>query len=521
MMKGLSMGKRLASCRCFAFLLSMGMSEWLLWRHILWRDEAQALMEVARSATLPVLLSHMGYEGTPGLWYFLVWTTRFLPPWWDDKLWTAVITGATLWVLFYMLDLSWPMALLYAGGVQLATYSFMSRSYGLSVLLILLFAHFEKKWREKPSRVIDIWLSIILFLLTQTNVHSTLIAAGIFLYLAGQNLVHRRPVSWLPVIALGVGALAAVLQVWPPPNLGPWDGWHTHDALGRYLIELGLMLPRLVFPFYAQATHSGWANVYGGQWLYGVFQNGNWISKPIALRTVAALAMVVPDVVGIYALYHYVRCGGRKTIPGILAMVVPLLLFAALGAFKYPLELEHLYLLIPYGLALYAVAGPVAKKVDLLAWSLLAMQFLGAVSGIYVAATIPYDITPEIVGWVNSHGYGSYFEKSAVAVFPDPSISVVTLYGNLPDGAYALSAQRFETYTPWDTRELKSTTKMPMPPEHLPGVQGPYLLLTYFPPKLGYNWLDIRLLARFPEGPWIHWQKSPGAFLYMVGQAQR
>lgn len=514
------MNKQLIKGRPAALAVSVGLSEWFLWRHVFWRDEAQGIMVAVHSPTLPALLSHLGYEGTPGLWYLLLWLGRFLPPWWDAKLWTALITAATLYVLFYLLDLPWPMAFLYATGVELATYSFMSRSYGLSVLLFLLFGCFERRWRRQPDRRTNIALSLVLFFLTQTNVHSVLIGAAIFCYLAGENLLKRRPVNWLPLVSLGAGAMTAVLEVLPPPNLGPWAPWSTSGAMVRFPLEAVWLVLRMILPFYGPVRSAGAGNVFGGPWLYGLLQERAWASAPAGWRIVIALGIAVLLVLTFYLLFRYVRRLRIRAVPVVGALAVAVALLAALATFKYPLELEHMNLLIPYALALYAAARrPAGGETAVLAWGLLGVQFLGALNGVYTAAAVPYDGTPAVVQWIEAHGWESYLARSDIAVFPDPSASTLTLYGGLPRGAYAVTAGRFETYTPWDKREPLNPLAPPAPalPGRLPGAPGPYLMLTYYPlGRLEHNAVHCVLLARFPDGPWVHWQGSPGALLYLV-----
>ena len=511
--------KQPVKVRTAVFAVSLGLSEWFLWRHAFWRDEAQGIMVAVHSPTIPALLGHMGYEGTPGLWYFLLWLGRSWPPWWDAKLWTAVITAATLYVLFYLLELPWPMAFLYALGAQLATYSFMSRSYGLSVLLFLLFAHCEKRWRRQSGRGANIALSVVLFLITQTNVHSVLIGAGIFCYLAGENLLKRRPVSWLPVASLGAGAMAAVLQVLPPADLGPWAPWYTGSVALRCPLEAVWLVLRMILPFFGPVGSPGVGNVFGGPWLYGLLQDGARASAPAVWRFAMAVVIVVLLVPIFYLFFRYVRRSGRRAVPAVAALAVPVALLAALATLKYPLEIEHVDLLVAYALALYAVARPARGETTVLAWGLLGVQFLGSLNAVYAAAAVPYDATPAVVQWMGSHGYGTYLTSDDVAVFPDPSAATLTLYGGLPQGAYAVTAGRFETYTPWDTKEPLDPFAPPEPelPSRLPGATGPYLLLTYYPlGRLGHDTVHCVLLARFPDGPWVHWKGSPGAFLYLV-----
>jgi len=192
--------------------------------HEPWRDEAQPWLMARDAPDARALLSYMGYEGTPGLWFVLL---RLLH--------LAHLPYASMFVLHLLLALAGVCLLLFAspftivekipivfGYYLLFEYNIVARSYVLTVLLVLLLATLHRPRFARPG-----WYAAVLFLLTQSSVHGLLISIPF----VGLYVIQARGRASLPrtLLVLGAwlaGVALAAAQLHPPPDMAtdraPW-----------------------------------------------------------------------------------------------------------------------------------------------------------------------------------------------------------------------------------------------------------------------------------------------------------
>jgi hypothetical protein len=188
--------------------------------HEPWADEAQA-WQLARSLSLPALFhTYIRYEGTPGLWYLLLWILIRVHLSYTALHWLcgAIAFGANALLIlkspfprYLKLTLPFTYFLLFQ-------YAVIARSYVLVPLLLYVIA---VCWKKNPLTV-----ALLLGLLANVSLHAAAISAGLAaVYLIDQIRLgsFRKPRHLRPLL-LGAGLLlcfwvAALSTAWPPQDL--------------------------------------------------------------------------------------------------------------------------------------------------------------------------------------------------------------------------------------------------------------------------------------------------------------
>lgn len=193
-------------------------------RHEFWRDEIRALSLAMDANSLPDLKALLENEGHPMLWYVLLYAAYGLT---GSKLvlpaLSALVCGAAVLIFVWHAPFPiWFRALFVFGGLPLYEYSVMARNYGISMLLLFVFAGLYASRNERP-----ILLVAVLALLANTNIHSAVLSCllmGVWLW---DVLVRERapPFGKRALVAYGAGALLcaglafALWTVWPTSEM--------------------------------------------------------------------------------------------------------------------------------------------------------------------------------------------------------------------------------------------------------------------------------------------------------------
>ena len=206
----------------YALLLAFGLSH-----HEMWRDELQAWL-LARDSTDPAdLLANLKYEGHPALWYLLLMPlARVTTSPVAMQALHLVIASTTVFLVARFAPFNRLQSTLFAFGYfPLYEYGVISRSYSLSLLLVVVACIFLRdRWR-RPVR-----LGLALFLLSHTSVHGAILALALLFGLVldfvlhgravvGGSSVASRRIRAAFLLALS-GVLLLVAQLLPPPDVG-------------------------------------------------------------------------------------------------------------------------------------------------------------------------------------------------------------------------------------------------------------------------------------------------------------
>jgi hypothetical protein len=192
--------------------------------HEFWRDEVRALSLSIQASSLTDLLHSLQDEGHPMLWYLLLYggfaatgSVLVLP------LLSLIIAVAAVYLLIFLSPFSrWIKTLFAFSGLPLYEYSVMARNYGISMLLLFAFAAMYRL-RKRHALL----MGLILAALSNTNIHSLLLAFLLMLLWSWDTLIVERYPLWgteardlyKAIAIVFVGGAGALYAVWPTGNM--------------------------------------------------------------------------------------------------------------------------------------------------------------------------------------------------------------------------------------------------------------------------------------------------------------
>ncbi len=169
--------KRLIALAMFAVWLCV--VSFLAWTHLVWRDEVKAFSIAVQPGSVWAMLKELRWEGHPSVWYLLLRGAHTLVPRPEVMLLVSLVVAAVaVLILVLRAPFSLPvLALILFGRFSMYEYSVMARNYGISMLLLFLFAAFYERHRDR-----DLLLGVLLFVLANCNVLSAVLAGGLLLF---------------------------------------------------------------------------------------------------------------------------------------------------------------------------------------------------------------------------------------------------------------------------------------------------------------------------------------------------
>jgi len=219
---------------CAAFL---GLSLLVASRHEPWRDEAQAWLIARDAGGWAQIIQRLGYEGSPGLWHMLLYPlTRLGLPYFSMQVLHCFLASIAVLLIVRKAPFPWFVKLILPFGYHIFyLYGIVARSYVLVGVLLFALAAMENSRFQRP-RV----YAVLLALLANTCVHGAVfaivISAGFFIALAGRLGTRIGSELLVPGAIVAAGFLAAVMQVWPPADLGFYAGWNLN--IGMATLEI-------------------------------------------------------------------------------------------------------------------------------------------------------------------------------------------------------------------------------------------------------------------------------------------
>lgn len=328
--------------------------------HAPWRDEVRALSIALQGDGLVDMLAALRGDGHPALWYLLLraahsvtQSTVVLP--------VVSILIASLAVLILVLFSPFGiglLAILLLGEFALFEYSVTARNYGISMLILFALAALYPRYRER-----GVVLGLLLLLLANTNVHSTLLAMAFLLFWL-LDTVWAHGLRWTPALRtvmlngclVAVGAVLCFATVYPPYN----------DAVGGGFGGLGLksLFRIVVRPFDGDLA-------FNGSWVaLGLDPDGKGLAIDL-LRLLASLVMLGSTF------------GLIRRPPAFAAALASLLLLSLFFVVIYRGDYRHQALWLVFLVTLYWIAllpGPGPQLAVPERWVRLAgkMQSVGA-----------------------------------------------------------------------------------------------------------------------------------------------
>ncbi|MFN2568158.1 MAG: hypothetical protein ABR564_00950 [Candidatus Dormibacteria bacterium] len=199
-------------------------------RHKPWFDEAQAWLLARDTGPLDLLIHHLRYEGSPGLWHLLLMVPAKLGLPYGSM---AVISIAAALAGSAILLLRSPLPRLIAVMVCFSFFTFfqygvVARSYSLLAPLLFLIA---AGWRTRLERPVRFF--VLLALLANVSLHGSLIAISLAaihtadVWRVWPSMAPRaRRLHVKCTAAFGIVLATVVAELYPPRDLGGGGSWH-------------------------------------------------------------------------------------------------------------------------------------------------------------------------------------------------------------------------------------------------------------------------------------------------------
>lgn len=229
--------------RKLIFLAWLLLVAWLLWVHVLWRDEVRAYSLALSGSDVAAMLHNIHGEGHPALWYLMLRGIHDLFPYRDVLPALAAIIGIGAMALFAFISpfRTWVIALGLFSLFGAFEYVVVARNYGISAFFMFALAAFYGRVKHSP------WFGLILAGLCNTNVPSCIFAAAFLLFrlvelLTADERSGRR--EWM-IMAVNAalaltGAILCSMTVYPPLNdnaVSTNFGSVTAAGLGDALVD--------------------------------------------------------------------------------------------------------------------------------------------------------------------------------------------------------------------------------------------------------------------------------------------
>jgi hypothetical protein len=206
----------------------------------MWRDEVQAWLIARDSTSLPELFRTLRYDGHPGLWYLCLWLiTKVTHAISAMQAFHLAIATATVYLFARCAPFTRIQKALFAFGYFPAfEYSVLCRNYAPGILLLFIFCRLAQERNGK-----FLWISLVLFLMANTNVYMAILSIVIAAVLGADFLLRRRtpgavktPAGWKMTLGFAViatGIFLSILQLTPPDDAGFARVWKwTPDLRG-------------------------------------------------------------------------------------------------------------------------------------------------------------------------------------------------------------------------------------------------------------------------------------------------
>lgn len=191
------------------FIIYVACVTMLALKHVMWRDEVRALSLALSGGDLIAMLKSIRNEGHPFLWYVLlrvfyeIFHSVYVLP---ALAWVIGIASAYLLAFHSRFNLAFVSFCLF-GDACLYEYSVVARNYGISMLLMFIWAVCYRRCREK-----GITLGVLLLLLENSNFYAVIVSGALMLYwfldlLQTRNLPRSVWVNFFVNAALACGGL--------------------------------------------------------------------------------------------------------------------------------------------------------------------------------------------------------------------------------------------------------------------------------------------------------------------------
>ncbi len=187
--------------------------------HELWGDEVHAWEIVRCSHSFSELLYNTRYEGHPQMWFLILFfLQKFTVNYFSMQVVHVFIAACAVFVFCFFSTFGlWQNILFCAGYFFSYEYSIISRNYSVELVFLFLCAGIYTKYRGKYLGL----LSVLFFLLFQTNVFAIIIGVPFFIYIVWNSWEANKANGKrfiLPTFIILAGIIVAALTAFPPAD---------------------------------------------------------------------------------------------------------------------------------------------------------------------------------------------------------------------------------------------------------------------------------------------------------------
>jgi hypothetical protein len=222
--------------------------------HEMWRDEYQAWMVAADAHSIPELFKNLKYEGNPVLWHaFLYILSALTDNPFSMQLFHILISTSFIFLFNRYAPHSLVEKILFTFGYfTFFEYNLISRSYGLGLLLIVIFCIL---YRNRYKNIL--LMAGVLFLLANDTIFGVILTVCFSFIIVLERLFVRNKKSKEPKIPFSklalfvgitfIGVLLGYLQVKPEPD----NSFPTLYVTDFNLVRLKWAFSRLIHGYFA------------------------------------------------------------------------------------------------------------------------------------------------------------------------------------------------------------------------------------------------------------------------------
>jgi len=204
--------------------------------HEPWADEIHAWEITRCSHSLGELFYITRYEGHPKLWFIMLYFLQKVTTSYVAMQYLHVfIAACAVFVFCFFSPFSTIKNILFCAGYFFSyEYSIISRNYTIEVLLLFWAAGIYTKYGDKR-----LWLlSLLFFLLYQTNVFAIIIGAPFWGYVLLNSLNKKNYKSFIgPSVIVLAGIIFSTITTLPPPDnfTAPWNTYFDVHNLAKVI----------------------------------------------------------------------------------------------------------------------------------------------------------------------------------------------------------------------------------------------------------------------------------------------
>lgn len=231
-------------------IVFIAFAAWLLVvgaHHEPWLDESQAWLLARDSSLYELLVERVRYEGTPGLWYLVLWVSiRIGLPFSDFYLISVACALIGTAIVLWRAPFPVPLRILLLGSYFFSyQFSVVARSYALDLALVPALACVFPQRTTRP-----VTYGVLIGLLANSNAHSFVFAGVLGVeWLWSLIRSHRlKEASWALALTIGLGLFALFVAWQPPDNAFTNPGIKARSALTVILLYIDeAFIDRLTF----------------------------------------------------------------------------------------------------------------------------------------------------------------------------------------------------------------------------------------------------------------------------------